>query len=99
MRVRLAFRTLRRSPWYAATDVLVPRTPSPPTSQGRWSRSLDAVARLDDRISADEPRLRLSAALAARVNEYPARQVRPGPYVAVSMRPLEVYLGRSTLQR
>jgi putative ABC transport system permease protein len=74
-------------------DVLLPRTPSPSTSQDRWSRSLDAVARLDDGISLEEARLRLSAALAARVNEYPPRQVRPGPYIAVSMRPLEVYLG------
>lgn len=74
-------------------DVLFPLTPSPATSQDRWSRSLNAVARLDAAIGVDEARSRLSAALAARVAEYPPRQVRPGPYVGVSMQPLDVYLG------
>jgi putative ABC transport system permease protein len=74
-------------------DVLVPRTSSAPASRDRWSRSLNAVARLDEAIDVEEARVRLGAALAARVDEYTPRRMRPGPYVAVSMRPLEVYLG------
>jgi predicted permease len=74
-------------------DLLVPLTPFPQTSQDRWNRSLNAVVRVDNAISVEEATLRLSAALAARVNEYPPRQVIPGPYLAVSMRPLETYLG------
>jgi putative ABC transport system permease protein len=75
-------------------DVLRPLVVSPAAAQDRWSRSLNAVARLRHGITMDEARSILSAALAARVGEYsPRPQSRTGPYTAISMRPLDDYLG------
>ena len=74
-------------------DVLVPLVPSTESLLDRWSRSLDAIARVDPGVPVEEARLKLNAALAGRVAEYTPRQVHPGPYVGVAMRPVADHLG------
>lgn len=76
-----------------APQVLVPRLVDPSVASDRWRRGLSAIARLAPDITVEEAQARLDAALASRVDEYPPRRVRPGPYVAVGMRALSATLG------
>ena len=75
--------------------VLVPRLVDPSAASNRWRRGLSAIARLSPDITVEEAQARLDAALASRVDEYPPRRVRPGPYVAVRMSALNSLLRRN----
>ena len=77
-------------------DLLLPLVATS-DSLNRWARSVTTLARLDAAIGLAEAQQRLNAALEVRANDYPRleRPPRPGPYVAVDMRPLNDALGAS----
>ena len=71
-----------------AFDMITPLVIGEPDRSDPWARTLDGVVRIAEGLPMPEAQARLDAALAASVDEYPARQSRTGPYVGVRLRPL-----------
>jgi putative ABC transport system permease protein len=72
--------------------VLVPLVVPAKMAANRWDRIFTGIVRLEGGVSRAEARARLDAALASRIAEYSPRQVLPGPYNSVRMRPLAATL-------
>ena len=76
-------------------DFLLAMSAAQENPSDRWARFASGIARIPADVSREEATAKLGAALAARVSEYKAqaRQMHPGPYIAVEMKPVNEVAG------
>lgn len=79
----------------ASPGLLVPMVAPAELTADRWVRGVQALIRLRDGISIEQAQDTIDRALAARAHEYVPRDIRPGPYVAVKMTPIDAELGQT----